>query len=54
MKKELEILSQELREMQRLVSHQKEITTGLYFERYAPYRPVLRQRFQLDRSGALL
>jgi len=32
--------------IERLLSHQKDIVSGIYFERYAPYRPVLRQRFQ--------
>lgn len=32
--------------VEKLLSHQKDVVSGLYFERYAPYRPVLRQRFQ--------
>ena len=32
--------------LQRLIAHDKDIVSGLYFERYAPYRPMLRQRFE--------
>lgn len=30
----------------KLMRHQKDIVSGLYFERYAPHRPVIRQTFQ--------
>jgi hypothetical protein len=30
--------------IKKLLSHNKDIVSGLYFERYAPYRPMLRKR----------
>jgi hypothetical protein len=30
--------------IKKLISHDKDIVSGLYFERYAPYRPMLRKR----------
>lgn len=32
--------------IKKLISHDKDIVSGLYFERYAPYRPMLRKRFE--------
>jgi len=32
--------------IKKLIAHNKDIVSGLYFERYAPYRPMLRKRFE--------